>query len=463
MHRIVFHMSSLLVSQKARAAALLVTLFAGAFGLAGCGGSSAESAGRGSGKGSAGEAGPARADAAAPIQVSTVRVATRPVPAYIEATGSLAATETSNVASQGSGQVVSTPVSVGAFVRQGAVIARLNERDARLRLQQARAGVSQAIAGVRQAEARLGLSPGGRFDASTIPEVRSAAAAYQSALAAQRLAEANERRYAELVETGDVARSVYDQYRTTAETARQQTNVARQQMEAAVNLARQNNQAIQTAQAEVESARAAAAIAEKAVADAIIRAPYSGYVSDRPIAVGEYVTPSSVVATILLTNPLKLQLQVPELEAPRVQVGMPVSASVDAYPDRKFAGRVTAVNPAVDPASRSFTVEAAIENPDNALRSGMFATARITQPGGGQSVYVPSSAVVRDQNTNSDRVFTIKDGAAHLKVVQLGDEENGWIQILSGVQTDEEVAVNNQQQLYEGARVQASQAQVGGQ
>jgi RND family efflux transporter MFP subunit len=316
---------------------------------------------------------------------------------------------------------------------------------------------------VRQAEARLGLSPGGRFDASTIPEVRSAAAAYQSALAAQRLAEANERRYAELVETGDVARSVYDQYRTQAETARQQTNVARQAMETAVNQARQNNQAIQTAQAEVESARAAVSIAEKAVADTIVRAPYSGFVSDRPIAVGEYVTPSSVVATILLTNPLKLQLQVPELEAPKIQVGMPVSASVDAYPDRKFAGRVTAVNPAVDPVSRSFTVEAAIENPDNALRSGMFATARITQPGGGQSVYVPKEAVERDQNTNSYRVFTVKDNAAHLKVVQVGDEENGWIQILSGIQPDEEVAVNNQEQLYEGARVQAAQAQVGGQ
>lgn len=456
-------MSSLLFSRKARAAALLAALIALALALSGCGGSSAESAGRGGKKGSAGEGGPARADAAAPVQVSTVRVATRPVPAFIEATGSLAATETSNVASQGSGQVISTPVNVGAFVRQGTVIARLNERDARLRLQQARAGVSQAIAGVRQAEARLGLGPGGRFDASTIPEVRSAAAAYQSALAAQRLAEANERRYAELVETGDVARSVYDQYRTQAETARQQSNVARQAMETAVNLARQNNQAIQTAQAEVESARAAASIAEKAVADTVVRAPYSGYVSDRPIAVGEYITPSSVVATILLTNPLKLQLQVPELDAPRVQVGMPVSASVDAYPDRKFAGRVTAVNPAVDPASRSFTVEAAIENPDNALRSGMFATARITQPGGGQSVYVPSESVVRDQNTNSFRVFTVKDGVAHLKVVQIGDEENGWVQLLSGVAADEEVAVNNQQQLYEGARVQAQQAQVSGQ
>ncbi|HYO91395.1 MAG TPA: biotin/lipoyl-binding protein, partial [Pyrinomonadaceae bacterium] len=93
------------------------------------------------------------------IAVTTATAVAREVPSYIQATGSLVADETSDVASQTSGQVVSTPVGVGAFVRQGAVIARLNDRDARLRLQQAQAGVQQAIAGVRQAEARLGLRP----------------------------------------------------------------------------------------------------------------------------------------------------------------------------------------------------------------------------------------------------------------------------------------------------------------
>jgi multidrug efflux pump subunit AcrA (membrane-fusion protein) len=389
--------------------------------------------------------------------VTTARAESREVPSTIEATGSLAANETSDVASQASGQVISTPVGVGAFVRQGAVIARLNDRDARLRLRQAQASEQQSVAGVRQAEARLGLEVNGRFDASTIPEVRSAAAAYDSALAQQRLAEANAKRYAELVETGDVARSVYDQYRTQAETARAQVNNARQQLETAINQARQNNQAIQTAQAAVESARAQVAIAQKAVADTTVRAPYSGYVSARPIAVGEYVTPASVIATILLTNPLKLELQVPELDAPNVRVGMAVALSVDAYRDRKFSGRVSAINPAIDPTSRAFTVEAEVENPDNSLRSGMFATARVTLPGGNQAVFVPREAVVNDQNTNSYRVFVVDGTTAHLQVVQIGDEENGWIQILSGVQGGAEVATSNLQQLYEGAKVQPTQ------
>lgn len=397
------------------------------------------------------------AEAAPPTAVTTARAESREVPAYVQATGSLVAEETSDVAPQASGQVVSTPVNVGAFVRQGDVVARLNDRDARLRLQQAQAGVSEAVAAVRQAEARLGLQPGGSFQASTIPEVRSAGSNLEQAQAQLRLAEANEKRYRALVETGDVAMSTYDQFRTARDTARAQVNAARQQLEVSINTARQSNQAVQSAQAGVESARAAAAIAQKAVADTTVRAPYAGYVSSRPVAVGEYVTPASVVATVLRTNPIKLQLLVPESDAPHLTPGMGVSLEVDAFRDRKFAGSVSAVNPAIDPASRSATVEALVQNPDNALRSGMFATARIAREGGNRSVYVPRAAVLSDPNTQSYRVFVIQGDTAKLRVVQLGTEEGDVIQILSGVEADETVATANLQQLFEGARVRVEQ------
>ena len=393
------------------------------------------------------------AETAAPVAVTTATAVTREVPSYFQATGSLIAEETSDVAPQVSGQVIATPVSVGAFVREGDVVVRLNARDAQLRLQQTQAGVQQAIAGVRQAEARLGLRPGGNFDASAIPEVRSANAALVQAQADLRLAEANEKRYRELVETGDVAVSVYDQYRTQRDTARARVEQARQQLEAAVNAARQNNQAIQSAQAAVESARSQAALAQQAVVDTVVRAPYAGYISNRPVAVGEYVTPASVIVTLLRTNPIKLQLQVPEAEVPFITQGMGVTLEVEAHDKRKFAGQVTAVNPAIDPVSRAATVEAAIENNDNALRSGMFATARIVRQGGGKAVYVPRAAVLADQNTQSYRAFVIQDDIAHLRVVQIGDEEGDWIQIVSGVNADEVVATSNLQQLFEGARV----------
>ena len=174
---------------------------------------------------------------------------------------------------------------------------------------------------------------------------------------------------------------------------------------------------------------------------------------ERPIAVGEYVTPASVVATILRTNPLKLQLQVPEAEVPFIRPGMGVSLEVDAHRDRKFAGRVSAVNPAIDPVSRAATVEAEVENPDNSLRSGMFATARIAREGGTSAVYVPRAAVLADPNTKSFRAFVIDGDTARLRVVQIGAEEGEWIQVLSGVGADDLLATSNLEQLYEGAKV----------
>nr|MBA2621091.1 efflux RND transporter periplasmic adaptor subunit [Acidobacteriota bacterium] len=137
-----------------------------------------------------------------------------------------------------------------------------------------------------------------------------------------------------------------------------------------------------------------------------------------------------------------------------ISIGKGVSVEIDAYKDRKFAGTVTAVNPALDPTSRSAVVEAAIENAGNALRPGMFATARITKQGGNAGFFVPRSAVYNDQSTQSYRVFIVQDGLAKLRVVQLGTEEGDTFQIINGVNADETVATSNLQQLFEGAKVE---------
>ncbi|MBA3694201.1 MAG: biotin/lipoyl-binding protein, partial [Acidobacteria bacterium] len=235
----------------------------------------------------------------APVTISVDKSVAREIPAFIQATGSLIADETSDIAPKAAGKVVNVSANVGQFVQQGSVIAKIDDKDARLRLAEAQAGVTQAIAGVRQAEARLGLSPNGTFNATTIPEVLAANASYEQTVAELRQAEANEKRYRELVETGDVSLIVYEQYRTQRDTARARLNAAKQALEAASNAARQNNQAIKSAQAAVEAARTQVGTAEQAVTDTVIRAPFSGFISNRPVAVGEYVTSATPVATIL--------------------------------------------------------------------------------------------------------------------------------------------------------------------
>src|SRR5258708_21868923 len=121
----------------------------------------------------------------------------------------------------------------------------------------------------------------------------------------------------------------YEQDRSARDTARAKTNNAKELLDAAVNTAKQSNQAIASAKAAVESAQNQVAIAQQAIVDTVIRAPFSGYISSRPTAVGEYVSSASIVATILRTNPIKVQIQIAEADVPQVTLGHGVSVEVD--------------------------------------------------------------------------------------------------------------------------------------
>lgn len=387
-----------------------------------------------------------------PFTITTAVAEAREVPLYAEATGSFVAEESSDVAPLTSGRVLETPVDVGARVERGDIIARLDDADAVLRLEQARASAEQAEAALRQAQAKIGFT-GGAFKPEDVPDVQSAKASYKSALADAKLAEADAERYANLVETGDISRSAYEKQVTQAETAKARADTASKQYETALNTARQNYQAIASAQALLAAAKAQLAQAQKAVDDTIIKAPISGYVTERPIAVGEYVTPASRILTIVQSNPIKLQLQIPGPDSTRIGVGMKVMARVEGLGDREFEGKITVLNPSLDPNSRSMMVEAKFENPAMELRPGMFATARVLLPGKEQAVMVPRNAILVDSVLDSAEVFIIQDGKARVSVVYLGKAEADNVRILSGVSAGDVVATNRLPELYDGASV----------
>lgn len=424
-----------------------------------------------------------QANSSAPsvVEVTTTQAVSRSVPAYIQTTGSLVAEEQSDIAPQVSGQIIATPVDVGAFVGRGDVIARLDDRDARLRLQQAQSNEEQAQSAIRQAEVKVGLSPGETFNPNNVPEViaaqrnyeaaqaqiRNAEAQINSAEAQARLAEDTARRYNNLLRTGDISRVAYNQQQTQAEATRAQVNAVReqvnavraqanatrQQSEVVINTAKQNNQAIVTARAVLDNSRAATGLAQKAINDTTVRAPFAGFISERASALGEYVTPASRIAALVRTNPIKVNIQLPEASAGQVHNGMSVSINVAAFPDRQFAGQITSINPSLEASTRAVIVEARIDNSDNVLRPNMFATARILQPGGGESVFVPRSSVIQDATTNTASVYVIEGDTARNRQVQIGIEEGDTIQIITGVNADETVATSNVEQLIDGVTV----------
>jgi RND family efflux transporter MFP subunit len=377
----------------------------------------------------------------------------RPIPITLGATGTFIADQSANVAPKIPGQVSRTAVDAGDFARKGQLLIYLDDRDARLQLDQAQAAALEAEASVRQARAGIGLTPGERFDPAGVPEARAARAAYESARAQARLAQAEADRYADLVETGDVSRSTYDQKRAQAETALAEVQAARQQYESELNAARQGYQAVESAQAALAAARAAVALAKDHLKNTVIHAPFSGHVSAVPVAPGEFVSTSSNVATLVRIHPVRLELQIPEPEAGRIRTGMTVLATVAAHPGREFRGRLTSINPALSAESRTLRVEATFANPDSFLRPGMFAEAKIVLPGSQPAVFVPASAVQVQADTDSSLVFVVENGRARARVVQLGEREGERVRILAGIAGGERVATSNLHELYDGARV----------
>src|SRR5664279_494680 len=113
------------------------------------------------------------------IPVATAQAVTRTVPASFQETGSFTADETSDIAPLVAGRVLSTPVNVGDFVKQGQVVCELDHRDAQLRLEQAKAALDQATAALRQTQSRIGLSGNGKFDPNLVPEAAGARASYE--------------------------------------------------------------------------------------------------------------------------------------------------------------------------------------------------------------------------------------------------------------------------------------------
>ena len=276
------------------------------------------------------------------------------VEASVRVTGSFVAKETSDVAPETGGRVIETPVDVGDFVQQGQVIARLEDRDAKLRLDQAEANEQQAEAGLRQAQSRIGLGQGRQFDPDTVPEVLSAKANADSAVAQARLAEADAQRYENLVKSGDVSQSAYDKARTQAETARGpgQRRAAAVRSHAERGSPELSGNVVRAGIAQPACKRRRDG-AQSVRPTPMIRAPFAGYISARPMPPGNTSVVTSKIATMLRITPITLELQVPEVNAPQMKLDVGVEARVPGYPGRVFQGRVTAINPAVDPNSRT--------------------------------------------------------------------------------------------------------------
>ncbi|MBN8614963.1 MAG: efflux RND transporter periplasmic adaptor subunit [Deltaproteobacteria bacterium] len=271
------------------------------------------------------------------------------------------------------------------------------------------------------------------------PEVRSAASA-------QSLADDNLRRAEELAQRGVFTPAQLDEARARAQQAHDQHASALQNVRGAI--------------AALGAAEAQLSIASTAVNESTVRAPFAGEIAARGVSPGEFVTQQSSLVTLVRTDPLRLELQVPQERVSEVRVDQSVFVTVDAFPDARFEGRVRYISASVDRASRAMIIEAVVPNADGRLRPGMFVSARIELGGTQEVAVVPPAAI--STSAGVSRAFVVADGHVQERVVTVLERTNDEVVLRVGVTGGETVATSNLDRLGDGVAVTVGSAQAAG-
>ena len=263
---------------------------------------------------------PAKSGGVAAIHlVSLVAAQERSLPTTLDVTGTLMADAQTDIASEVEQRVVEISVERGQFVTAGQVVARMDDQDAKNLLREAEATEAQ----IRE---RLGLVNGQAFDPLKTPEV-------QQARATMERAEADYKRFAQLLEEGAISRSEHDLRRADY-------LATKAQHETTINQMRQLYQSLLAQKVRVSMGR-------KALEDTIIRAPFSGLIAEKAANVGRFTKKGDRIATIVRVDPLRIELTIPEGAVAAVRKGQRVAFSVQSHPDRQFEGAIAYVGPAV--------------------------------------------------------------------------------------------------------------------
>jgi membrane fusion protein (multidrug efflux system) len=209
-------------------------------------------------------------------------------------------------------------------------------------------------------------------------------------------------------------------FKRTEELAAKEFVSARAKDEAAANL-------------QIQEARIA--LAEARLARSTIRAPFSGRVGLRQIAVGDFVREGADMFSIEDTATVKVDFRLPERYLATVRTGQRLTMGTDALPGKDYAATVELIDPLVDSNTRSFLVRGKLPNTDGALRGGMFARVRLALGARSDVLLVPEEAVTLtpSQGGNASFVFKVANGKAVRTKVETGSRRNAQVEIKSGL------------------------------
>lgn len=204
------------------------------------------------------------------------------------------------------------------------------------------------------------------------------------------------------------------------------------------------------ARADFDNARAALGVDQARVASArtalskmTLRAPFSGQIGLREVSVGDYVSVGQDLVQLVRLDPIEVDFSVPESAIAQLRNGQKVEVTVDAFTGETFAGHVVAIDPVIDPNSRSAKLRAQIPNPDARLRPGQFAQLQLdTGTGSSVALLVPEQALMQDADVRF--VYTVVDGKAKKTPIKTGTRVPGKVQVLEGLKAGDVVITAGQ-------------------
>jgi len=195
-----------------------------------------------------------------------------------------------------------------------------------------------------------------------------------------------------------------------------------------------------------------------------ITAPFSGVITKRWVDPGALIpaptlsgaAKNAAVVTLMDFSTVRIDVAIPDTEAPFVKKDLPVKVTVSELPGRRFQDTITRFAYALDESTKTMTTEIEISNPDLALRPGMWATVEIELQKKEDALLIPAEALVTEKNKNS--VFVVRDNKALKVPVTTGFDDGVNLEILKGCGPNDSIIVAGKQSVIDGQKVQATES-----
>lgn len=356
----------------------------------------------------------------------------------IRASGTVTPMQAVNISPKNSGRLAELYVDQGDRVQQGQVIARMDDRELQAQLAQAQASVAQAQA--RLLKARNGNLP---------EEIAQAQGRVASAQAQAKLTQERSDRNRQLYQQGAISRDQYDGAVADNQKAIADLQVAEQSFEQTRNGTRVED--VADAEAAVAQAQAQVQALQVQVQDTVIRAPFSGIITQKYASVGAFVTPTtSASATssatsasiVALASDFEVVANVAESDIQQVHSGQAVEIRADAYPGKRFRGKVRLVAPeaVVNNNVTSFQVRVALDKGQTDLKSGMNVDLQFEGDRLKNAVVVPTVAIVSEKGQTGVLVAG-EDQKPQFRSVTIGVSAGDKTQVVQGLNAGDQVYV----------------------